>query len=226
MDARARFERSLTGGWPGAAVPDRLAECSMASARRLHVEEGVPPAGPDGEWKRPSDESRAAFDAADRFVAAVASGRRPGAGLVLTGPVGTGKSGLLAAVTHAVRALGVPVLWTTYADLVASVQAEYGTDRDGSRLLNAQRCGLLVLDELGDPFRERGEAQETEDRRRIVYAVVAARAAAFRPTLASANYDSMGALAEQFDPRVADRLRESCERHTLPGVSLRRAPRI
>ncbi|HEX9951233.1 MAG TPA: AAA family ATPase [Rubricoccaceae bacterium] len=216
--ARERFERSLSLGYREAVVPSRLAGCSMETARRLHA---------DGAADKPATpEGRAALDAAERFVGAYRDGRAPGAGLVLTGPVGTGKSALLAAVTHAVRALGVPVLWYTYAGLYAAVQEHYGKDHRDARQSSAERAPVLVLDDLGDPYRVRGEDQETEDRRRIVHAVVSARAAHFRPTLVSANYGSLNDLADQFDPRIADRLRESCERHTMPGQSLRRAPRI
>lgn len=208
-----KFERSMSVKFREAVVPTRLADCTLDSARRLRGDD-------------PGPEAAAALDAAGRFVAAYAEGKTPGAGIVLTGPVGTGKSGLLAAVTHALRALGVPVLWYTYAGLYAAVQEHYGTALADTRQINAERCPVLVLDDLGDPFRTRGEAQETEDRRRIVHAVVSARAAHYRPTLVSANYDSLNDLAEQFDPRIADRLREACERHHLPGASLRRAPRI
>lgn len=208
--ARERFERGLALDFREAAVPDRLAGCTMGSAAAIHGSGG----GAD------------ALDAAGRFVAAYREGRAPGAGLVLTGPVGTGKSGLLAAVAHALRDLGVPVLWYTYAGLVAAVQEHYGSTLADVRQVNAERAPVLVLDDLGDPYRTRGEAQETEDRRRIVHAVVSARAARLRPTLVSANYDSLNDLADQFDPRIADRLRESCERHVLGGASLRRAPRI
>ena len=211
LHSRAKFERGLALDFREAGVPDRLAGCTLDSAADIHAD-------------RPG--TQPALDAAHRFVGRYLEGFAPRAGLVLTGPVGTGKSGLLAALTHAVQALGVPVLWYTYAGLVAAVQEHYGSGRADVRQINAERAPVLVLDDLGDPYRIRGDSQETEDRRRIVHAVVSARAAAFRPTLVSANYDSLNDLAQQFDPRIADRLRESCERHTLAGASLRTSPTI
>ena len=102
----------------------------------------------------------------------------------------------------------------------------YGTPIAESVEANLQRCPVLVIDDLGDPFRTRGDVQETEDKRRILLGVIAERSARLLPTLISANYGSLGDMAEQLDPRIADRIRESCELHMLVGASLRRAPSI
>ena len=219
--SRERHEQGLSLGYREAVVPARLAGCTIATAAAAI-------ANADTLSAQERQARLDALDAARRFVASYTRGLhvQPAAGLVLFGPVGTGKSGLLAAVTYGLRCLGVPVLWYTYAGLYAAVQDHYGTDHRDHRQAQAERAPVLVLDDLGDPYRSRGEDQETEDRRRIVHAVVSARAAHFRPTLVSANYGSLNELADQFDPRIADRLRESCERHTMPGQSLRRAPRI
>lgn len=207
---RQRFEAALFGGAAACETPTRLRACTLASAAAL----------PDAPGRR------GALDAAGRFVAAVGEGRRPGAGLCLTGPVGTGKSGLLAAVTFALRSMGVPVAWATYAALVKAVQRGYADNSSSAVEMNLQACPVLVIDDLGDPFRTRGEVQETEDRRRIVLSVLSERTAHLRPTLISANYNTLDEMADQFDDRIADRVRESCERHTIDGASLRQSPRI
>lgn len=211
---RRRFEAAITGGAPACETPARLRGCTLASAAAL----------PMGEREAPG--RAAALDACRRFVSAVAEGRRPSAGLCLTGPVGTGKSGLLAATASALRSMGVPVAWTTYASLVGAVQRGYADNSSNVVEAQLQRCPVLVVDDLGDPFRTRGEVQETEDRRRIVLSVLAERAAHLRPTLISANYADLAEMADQFDDRIADRVREACERHAVGGPSLRRPPRI
>ena len=216
-ERRARFEAGVTLGDPSCRTPSRLDGASLAGCRV---------AVRDAPTADARAERHAATDAAERFDRAVRDGRAPTAGLCLFGPVGTGKSYTLAALAAALRDRGVPVVWTTYASMVGAVQRHYGTDRAGTVEVNLQRCPVLAVDDLGDPFRTRGAVQETEDRRRIVLGVVAERAAHFRPTLISANYGSLQEMADQFDPRIADRVREACEVHTLGGRSLRRPPSI
>ena len=216
-ERRRAFERSITAEHAACEVPDRLASATLARCR-----EAVRDAATDPERQMRHE----ATAAAERFETAIREGRRPGAGLCLTGSVGTGKSFTLAALTHAIRRRGIPVAWTTYASLVAAVRRHYGTPIAESVEANLQRCPVLVIDDLGDPFRTRGDVQETEDKRRILLGVIAERSARLLPTLISANYGSLGDMAEQLDPRIADRIRESCELHMLVGASLRRAPSI
>ncbi|MEO0559406.1 MAG: ATP-binding protein [Bacteroidota bacterium] len=214
---RAAFELAAAAGDRACQTPARLAGATLGECR-ASVQNAEA-----AELRRQRHDATAAVE---RFEAAFREGRRPGAGLCLFGPVGTGKSYMLAALAAAVRARGVPVVWTTYASLVAAIRRHYGTPLADTVEVNLQRCAVLVIDDLGDPFRSRGPVQETEDRRRLVLSVIAERAAHFRPTLISANYGSLDEMADQFDPRIADRVRESCEVHTLSGPSLRKAPRI
>ena len=109
-----------------------------------------------------------AIAAAAAFVDRYREGSIPGAGLAIFGPVGTGKSGLVAGILRDARALGVPSLWYTYLDLLDAVRNQYGRREDGQRLNAACAVPLLAIDDLGDPYRIRGDVQETENRRHII----------------------------------------------------------
>jgi hypothetical protein len=218
--ALARVERALAGDppFPEHGVPLRLAGCTPQSAYDLHV---------TGTADKPATEdSRRAFLAVQAFVRAFDNGGKTSAGLFISGPVGTGKSGLLAAAKRGLNRRGVPVLWTTYRGLFRSVQDEYGRGTEGNRKLLAQRAPVLVIDDLGDPYRTRGDVQETEDRRGILLDVLGERSGAMLPTLITGNQASLDEADEQFDPRVADRIHESCVRVWMGGATLRKEPEL
>lgn len=213
--ARLRFEAVVLGhDAPSAAVPDvpdRLAAVTLHDAVDL-------PGAEHGRGR--------AVHAAHLFLDRLAAGERPGAGLCLTGPPGTGKSGVLAALTGELRARGVPVAYAGYHQLIGAVRRHYGGPRASTVELMLGRVPVLALDDLGDPFRSRSTPEETEDKRRIVHAVLDARHGARLPTLLSANYADLDELGEQFDPRVSSRVREMCVEVAVGGPDLRQSPRI
>ncbi|MEM6327429.1 MAG: ATP-binding protein [Bacteroidota bacterium] len=212
LTARERFEHATVAGWPMCRVPDRLGGATLETALAM----------PGAERGRGE-----AVRCARALLSRLDAGERPGAGLCLLGPTGTGKSGVLAGLTHALRDRGHPVVWTTYASLVDAVRAKYGHGSEASTVIvSLGRVPILVIDELGDPFRERGHEQESEDRRRILHDVLAARHAALLPTLLSANYGSLAEMGDQFDPRVSSRVTEMCVVVTVGGRDLRATPTI
>jgi DNA replication protein DnaC len=87
-----------------------------------------------------------AFDAARRFAA------EPKGWLVFTGPTGSGKTHLTAAIANERIAGGAPVLFITAADLLDHLRAAFAPDSDLSydRLFDQVRgAPLLILDDLG-----------------------------------------------------------------------------
>ena len=216
--ARRRFEAACLGydGAQAGAAPDvplRLRAATLDQAAGL----------PGAEHGRAD-----AADAARRLVARYAAGGVPGAGLCLIGPPSTGKSAVLAAATAELRRLGVPVAFAEYRELLDAVRRHYGTPRAHGVEVSLARCPVVVLDDLGDPYRTRSTPEETEDRRRVVHALVSARHGRCLPTLISANYGDVAEMADQFDPRISARVAEACEVVTVGGPDLRArsTPRI
>lgn len=149
-------------------------------------------------------------------------------GICLLGPNGIGKSGLLVILARQVFRFGRIPLWIKYADLVRDgVQAGYGVtcaedvELSTVRLQAAQRVHTLCLDDLGDPFAPTGDYVETKDRRDILFRILSARHEEGLTTHISANFGSFEELKQQFDPRIADRVKEMCAVCTMEGPNLR-----
>lgn len=148
-------------------------------------------------------------------------------GLCILGTNGRGKSGLLVILARQVFLDGHVPLFIKYADLVRDgVQSGYGeytsegVELSEVRRQAAQRVHTLCLDDLGDPFAEHDKA-ETQDRRDILFRILSTRHERGITTHFTANYSSLGEIARQFDPRIADRIKEMCAIVQLDGPNLR-----
>ncbi len=145
---------------------------------------------------------------------------KPKPGLCLTGPFGTGKTGLTAPlVTNALRQ-GQVALWIQWWDFVGRVQEAYsGRGQYSSQELRAQaqQTDLLVVDDFGDPDHQ-GEA--TPDQRRIAYEIVNYRHNHRLPLVLTTNLD-FDHLRTQFGQRITDRIAMSCVVLSVNGLSLR-----
>jgi DNA replication protein DnaC len=149
-------------------------------------------------------------------------------GLCILGRNGIGKSGLLVILARHVFTSGWVPLWIKYAALVRDgVQAGYGVNHfedvelSTLRLQAAQRVHTLCLDDLGDPFGQKGDYVETRDRRDILFRILSARHEQNLTTHITANYDSLKQLKAQFDPRISDRVKEMCAVVKMEGPNLR-----
>lgn len=95
-----------------------------------------------------------ALTAAKNFAEAFAAGNYHGPGLVFTGPVGSGKTYLAAAIANYVLAKGKQVLFSVVPDLLDEIKATYDrTHPDGvderTILDGAKNVELLIFDDLG-----------------------------------------------------------------------------
>jgi DNA replication protein DnaC len=156
-------------------------------------------------------------------------------GLLLFGPNGCGKTGLLVTLARSAFESGWTPLFVKYTDLVQSVQAGYGKPVNGPSggtehmdlsdflVQVAQTVPLLILDDVGDPFARQDRFHETEDRRKILFQILSARHETERPTHLSANFRGRGGLSDQIGPRLTDRMREMCAEVQMTGVNLRDA---
>lgn len=166
----------------------------------------------------------AAFRAVEEFIGNgyVEQRGKPRRHLLLSGPFGTGKTGLLTTVVRHHLDAGRACLWIEFYDFCAEVQAGYGNGESESRIKAAIDADLLLLDDVGDAERNHSKLgfAETEDKRTIFRRIINARYNADRVTLLTTNL-TPEQMAQQFDVRTVDRLMEMCAMYRLAGKNLR-----
>ena len=181
---------------------------AIAAARMLMAEGEVVPAGL-GRY-----DAAAGLRAGER-VARPEVGRR---GLVLWGPPGVGKTGILTPALAHLVGLGMAGLWIEWYAFCQEVQRGYGDGSSAERLEAAMRAEVVLLDDVGDAGRG---GEETEDKRRILWMVLNERHGAERLTMVTTNLDEEGFRA-RFGARTAERLWELAFVVPVGGVNLRR----
>lgn len=140
---------------------------------------------------------------ARRYVANFDAMRNQGTGLLLCGPVGTGKSFLAAAIANELISQGTPCLMTNFSRIISRVSEKFGGDQKYLDDLN--RFDLLIIDDLGA---ERNSEYTWEK----VMDVIDARYRAGLPLIVTTNLNPK----DLYDPsdirrqRVFSRLKEMC----------------
>lgn len=140
-----------------------------------------------------------------------------GRGLILSGPTGSGKSHLAAAIANHLLQHEVPVILQSVPKLLVMYAS---TQRFSSQVTSEQfidtlvDADLLILDDLG--AQQRGEWAEA-----VLYTVVDERYRRERPIVVTTNLaprDLEGAVGT----RIMDRLAETCRVITVRATSYRR----
>lgn len=129
---------------------------------------------------------------------------RRGAGLILAGLPGTGKSHLVAAILQALIGRH-DVRYTTCMDMIRAVRDTWRRDseRTETQVLGMlQRLDLLAIDEVGMQYGTEGEQT-------ILFDVLDRRYREVRPTIILTNQDQKG-LRDFVGDRTFDRLSETC----------------
>jgi DNA replication protein DnaC len=138
-------------------------------------------------------------------------------GLLLIGPVGSGKTHIAVAILREVIERGFTGRYWNIVDLLDELRASYDPSSPASAweiLEEIEGADLLVLDDLG------AEAPTgwVHDR---LYQIINRRYEDNRPTIVTTNLE-LRDLAEQIGARITSRLCEMCMHVNFPDVDWRR----
>ena len=149
-------------------------------------------------------------------------------GLFITGPKGTGKTHLAAAIANQLMEEGTAVICMTMIDLLDRIKQTYEKQKqwgasEGSVLNTYKEVPLLIIDDMGkEPATEWAVSK--------IYAIINARYEAYLPTIITTNY-SDSELVRRLTPKdtgdsttadaTIDRLREMCAAIVTTGDSWR-----
>ena len=149
-------------------------------------------------------------------------------GLFITGPKGTGKTHLAAAIANQILREGTGVICMTMIDLLTAIKRTYeqqlrmaGSEYD---ILNTYtKVPLLIIDDVG-------KEPPTEWAVSKIYTIINARYEAYMPTIITTNYTD-SELVRRLTPKetgdqttadaTIDRLREMCSAIVTTGDSWR-----
>lgn len=151
-------------------------------------------------------------------------------GLLLTGAVGVGKTGLVVALLNAICTRYVPALphspllpestryartlaFVTAVDLIDALRAGQNDGSYARVLARAKDVRLLVLDDLGVEI-------PTEWVRERLFSIINHRYEHCLPTIVTSNYGAEQ-LEEHLSTRVLQRLLETCAKIEMSGHNLR-----
>lgn len=149
-------------------------------------------------------------------------------GLFITGPMGTGKTHLAAAIANQLMHEGTAVVCMTMIDLLDRIRQTFNAsgdrwaDNEATVLNKYKRVALLIIDDMGKEPATKWAVSK-------IYAIINARYEACLPTIITTNYTDSELVRrltpEDGDPTTAaatiDRLREMCAGIITTGDSWR-----
>lgn len=155
-----------------------------------------------------------AYRAVLKYVKSIKKNIESGLGLVLCGPVGTGKTHLAVAVLKEAIHAGYSGLFQTIPELMYRWNATYSTEATEEELFQTLRdVRVLVLDDVG-------KGKWTEKVAERLYAIINARYNELNPTIITSNLTGNN-LRKYVGDAIADRLHESCLFVEFKGESYR-----
>jgi len=158
-----------------------------------------------------SPETHDAFTNSQRFVQNVLkaqSDEERALGLLLTGPVGTGKSHLAAAVFNKLKDIKTCV-FVNVPELIDKIQASYHSDANEKEedIINALKtCDVLILDDLGAEYHKNINNDWATQK---LFTVIDNRYRHYRPLFITTNC-LRDELETKIGSRIMSRLAEMC----------------
>jgi len=191
-----------------ARIPERYRDCNLTNYRP----------------QDPSQERAKAV--ARRFVTEFGAVE---VGLLITGPVGVGKTHLAVAILlELIDTMGVKAVFCDFTDLLSRIQATFskGSDESEDDVLQIYReADLLVLDELG-------ARRPTDWARDVLYGLLNTRYNRKRLTIITTNFEDRPqkpgdeTLELRIGTAVRSRLFEMCRLVEMGGKDFRREARL
>lgn len=141
--------------------------------------------------------------------------KKKGHGLLLYGPVGTGKSFMAACVANALIDKEIPVFMTNFATLTNKLQGMFDGKQEYIDSLN--RYSLLIIDDLG-------AERKTEYMAETVFNIIDSRYRAGLPMIITTNLtaEELKKPQDVAYTRIYDRVLERCHPIKVDGNSRRR----
>lgn len=135
-----------------------------------------------------------------------------GAGLILIGSAGTGKTHLAASITNFVIAeYAVAAKFGSFIDILSDIKKSFTTDDDIVRKLKG--IPLLVIDDLG-------KERSSEWSESILYDVINGRYEDYMPTIITTNLNPQQ-IEARCGEAIVSRLFEMCDAVPMNGTDMR-----
>ena len=136
-------------------------------------------------------------------------------GLLIVGPVGTGKTHLAVSVIREAHRKGLKIAFAQVPQVLANIRAGIGRgDEDASSMIELySNVDMLVLDDIGSE-------KVTDWVREQLFLIINRRYEALLPTVITSN-DPLEKLEQHVGPRIASRLAGMCIGVVLDGPDYR-----
>lgn len=157
-------------------------------------------------------ENQEAYKLALNYVKKFREMKEKNQGLLLYGPVGTGKSFTAACIANALMEQNITVIMTSFVKILQDI----GTGDEASYIQILNSASLLIIDDLG-------AERNTDYALEKVYNVIDSRIRTDKPMILTTNLE-LSEMLQTTDiryRRVYDRIFETCYPVEMPGKSFR-----
>ncbi|EGW40487.1 prophage LambdaBa02, DNA replication DnaC domain protein [Desulfosporosinus sp. OT] len=144
----------------------------------------------------------------NKIIKATSSDEERAQGVILIGPVGTGKSHLAAAAFNKLKE-SKACIFVNVPELLERIRASYSSksnEREDDIVNAVKQCDVLILDDLGSERHKGDDDWATEK----LFTIVDFRYRNMRPIFCTTNCQP-NSLEDKIGPRIMSRLREICD---------------
>ena len=160
------------------------------------------------------------MDMAKQFIRHWDEFKKDSMGLLLWGPVGTGKSFIAGCIANALLDQGVPVMMTNFARLLNKLTDMYAGDRN-AYIDSFNSFPLLIIDDLG-------VERNSEFAREQVFSVIDSRYRSQLPLIVTTNLtpEQMRNPEDLARARIYDRVLERCTPIRIDSQNIRKQNKV